>query len=174
MTQEALNGFEAVCNRHFDELYGYVGYRLAPDFNAAADITQDVFLAACKAWTSYKDNGFALSWLRSIARRKVADHFRAQAKGARPGGAPAAEQGVHEPHTTDAEGNALIIASVMKALPEDHVCLLEEKYLDLLSVREMAQRRQMTEQAVASALHRARQSFKAYFERILHNREIEQ
>ncbi len=76
MPEDKSESLEAVFDRHFDDVYGYVAYRLAPDLEAARDVTQEVFLAALRSWASYRGDGAVVSWLRAIARRKVADHLR--------------------------------------------------------------------------------------------------
>ena len=53
--------------KHFADGYGYVAYRLAPDFQAAEEVTQEVFLAALESWSSYRGDGTVLSWLRAIS-----------------------------------------------------------------------------------------------------------
>ena len=80
--QKAVHrAFQAVFHRSFGEIYGYVAYRLAAGWDAAQDVTQDAFLAAWQAWNSYRGDGMVVSWLRGIARRKVADHLRAKIRG---------------------------------------------------------------------------------------------
>jgi DNA-directed RNA polymerase specialized sigma24 family protein len=51
-------------------------------------------------------------------------------------------------------------------LPQDYANLLEEKYLDGLSVRQIAQRRGVGEKSVESALSRAREAFREKYERL--------
>ena len=79
MPEGDAQSFQSVFDRWFGEVYGYVAYRLAPDRDAAQDVTKEVFLAAWKSWDSYRGDGVVLSWLRGIARRKVADYLRARA-----------------------------------------------------------------------------------------------
>jgi RNA polymerase sigma factor (sigma-70 family) len=80
MSDGSLDGFAAVFESCFDQVYGYVAYCLAPDLDVASDLTQDVFLAALRSWHSYRGEASALTWLRSIARRKIADHYTDQAR----------------------------------------------------------------------------------------------
>ena len=43
---------EAIFDRYFDQVYGYVAYRLSPHVGAAEDLCQEVFLAAVQNWRS--------------------------------------------------------------------------------------------------------------------------
>jgi RNA polymerase sigma-70 factor (ECF subfamily) len=52
----------------------------------------------------------------------------------------------------------------LDALPERQRIVLEWKYLDALSVREMAERLGETEKAVESVLYRARREFRRLFD----------
>ena len=61
----------------------------------------------------------------------------------------------------------------MQAVPEHYTELLEEKYMDGLSVREMAERRRTSEKAIESALTRARAKFREVFHALTNGGEIE-
>lgn len=163
--------FQAVFDRHFGEVYGYVAYRLAPDHAAAQDVTQEVFLAAWQAWDSYRGEGTVLTWLRSIARRKVADHLRAIMQRR-----DAAEAGdlmdLADSDPPRPNGQLLLLAEVMRRLPPECVELLEEKYLEGLTVREMAENRSGTEKSIESALSRARDLLRSAFQRLRSREEM--
>ena len=158
--------FDEVFRSHFREVYGYVAYRLFPDRDAAAEVTQDVFLAAVEAWPTYRGECSPIAWLRGIARRKTADWFRGRA--ARPAASAADMNEVPAPEAgSDAnDERTAAISSVMRSLPQDYANLLEEKYLDGLSVRQIAQRRGVGEKSVESALSRAREAFREKYERL--------
>lgn len=171
MPEGNVESFPSVFDRCFGEVYGYVAYRLAPDHDAAQDVTQEVFLAAWQRWGSYRGDGLVLSWLRGIARRKVADHLRVKIRGR----GPAETEGVADPAAsgqTRLEERSLLLAQVMRLLPAEYVELLEEKYLEGLAVREIAQRRGRTEKAIESALSRARDMLRTTFQRLQSREEI--
>jgi RNA polymerase sigma-70 factor, ECF subfamily len=167
---------EALLDRHFEQVYAYVAYRVAPDAEAARDITQDVFLAACRSADSLQNEAAALGWLRAIARSRVADHFRSAARRGEtlaPPEAlaelPAAESGAayDEPQV-----RAMQVSHVMRALPDDYGDVLEEKYLEGRSVRDMAARRGQSEKAVESMLTRAREAFRETWRR-MHGEDVD-
>jgi len=161
MPSQNLNSFKAVFERHFDEVYGYVAYRVAPDLEEAKDLTQEVFLAALKAWGTYRGDASPLTWLRSIARRKIADHFMARAQQNSAKGAVSLTN-VMNGHS-DLDEGAAILSRAMRQLPLDRVELLEEKYLEGRSVRQIANQRGISEKAVESALSRAREALRDQF-----------
>ena len=166
-----VEGFQSVFDRCFGEVYGYVAYRLAPDQDAAQDITQEVFLAAWQSWGSYRADAPVLSWLRGIARRKVADHLRVTIRRREAGEA----EDVVDPATlaqSRADERSLLLAQVMRLLPPEYVELLEEKYLEGFAVRRMARKRHRTMKSIESALSRAREMLRSTFQRLQAREEI--
>ena len=159
--------FEGIFHRYFDDVYAYVAFRVAPDGEAAKDITQDVFLAAFEGLGGFRGQGSGLPWLKGIARHKVADHFRAQATGRmRP-------QQEREPLLSggrsalpELDGEAVLVAVALRQIPSRYAQLLEDKYIEDLSVKEMARSRQSSEKAVESALSRARDAFRKIYRRL--------
>ncbi len=171
MPEGNRESFPSVFDRYFGEVYGYVAYRLAPDRDAAQDVTQEVFLAAWQSWDAYRGDGPVLSWLRGIARRKVADQLREKLKGHCPadlmGLAAATDSG-----EAQRQERALLLAQAMRLLPAKCVELLEEKYLERFSVRQMAEKRAQTGKAVESALSRARDLLRTTFQQLQAKEEI--
>jgi RNA polymerase sigma-70 factor (ECF subfamily) len=74
------SAFTQLYNEHFDRIYRYV--RFLVNFQAEAeDLTQEVFIKALRAISSYKRRGGNFtSWLFRIAHNQVIDHFRKQSK----------------------------------------------------------------------------------------------
>jgi RNA polymerase sigma-70 factor (ECF subfamily) len=151
---------QSAFDTHFAGVYGYVAYRLAPDMQAAQEVTQEVFLAALEGWNSYRGDGTVLSWLRAIARCQVADYLRQRAERSCQSELDAVAETAAsiEPEATS---RAVRLAQSMRSLPPQYVELLEEKYLEGLSVRQIAQQRSRTEKAIESELSRARQMLKS-------------
>ena len=159
MPRGSADNPQSAFDRHFGDVYGYVAYRLAPDPEAAQEVTQEVFLAALESWSSYRGDSSLLSWLRAIARHKVADHFRLKAQ--RTGQTePCDLAAVPAPGLGEPLDRVVLLAQVMRSLPTESVELLEEKYLEGLSIRQMAHARGRSEKSVESALARAREMLK--------------
>ncbi|MGE5609153.1 MAG: RNA polymerase sigma factor [Bacillota bacterium] len=158
---------EAVFERYFERVYAYVAYRVVPDREAARDITQEVFLAAFKAWGEFRGESTALTWLRGIARNKVAGYFRAMA--VRRGVGMEGVEGIvaeGEQGMSERQERAMLVSRVMRELAGNYGELLEEKYLEGMAVKEMAEKRGMSEKAVESALTRAREAFRQAYQRL--------
>jgi RNA polymerase sigma-70 factor (ECF subfamily) len=158
---------EELFQRHFDGVYRYVAYRVAPDLETARDITQEVFLAAFEQLDGYRGDASSLTWLRSIARHKVADHFRGGAGNATARHEdPEALNTASDPTASARQAQAALVSLAMRHLPDHYVEALEEKYIEGLSVSDMAAKRQMSEKAVESVLSRAREAFRTAFEKL--------
>lgn len=144
-----------VYQRYAPIVWRYVFSRTGPDTHAAQDVLSETFLAAM---TSLKNGAVADSvagWLTGIARHKVADWFRQR----------------ENLTTTDANSatspispSRNRIADVLDALPDDERVVLEWKYFDRCTVREIARRMGRTESAVQALLYRARKAFRAQYE----------
>ncbi len=167
--------FVKIYDRHFKDVYAYVAFRVAPDREAAQDITQDVFLAGLRTFSQFQGNSAPLTWLRAIARSKVADYFRASVPTRAAGGDSiselAADLGDSRPNR---EERAFPLSVVMRRLSDKHAELLELKYLEGLSVREVARIQSMSGKAVESALSRARDAFRKAYQGISNEKGVVQ
>ncbi|MDR1684599.1 MAG: RNA polymerase sigma factor [Elusimicrobiota bacterium] len=72
--------FEALIEKYKDALYSFIFYSVRSDEGAAGDIFQDTLLKALGDMGKYKEEGKFKAWLFTIARNKITDHFRANAK----------------------------------------------------------------------------------------------
>ena len=62
-------------NLYADALYTYTLPRVS-DSALAEDIVQETFLSAWKAWDTFKGEASEKSWLYSICKNKIIDHYR--------------------------------------------------------------------------------------------------
>lgn len=156
--------------KHLHECYlpsvwRFVYVRVHRDQHLAEDIVSETVLALIRAVSDeeaeIRNPG---AWLRSVASNKVTDHFRAaarvqhlidEAKKTSPVSDDNDAVSIHELDERRTE-----IRSIMDDLPEQHRITLEWKYIEKLSVREMADRLGTTEKAVESILFRARRDFR--------------
>lgn len=157
-------------DRHFDEIYAYLAFRVAPDTDAARDLSQEVFAAALTSLCSLRDANAARGWLLQIARNKVADHFRQRAKRNHLSlstvvdtyertTAGQADQEQVRAH----QERALLVSMIMRQLPQKQIDMLEDKYIRELSVESMATLHNTTTKAIESALSRARDAFRRMY-----------
>jgi RNA polymerase sigma-70 factor (ECF subfamily) len=155
--------------RYVKGIWRYVHAHLSRHREATDDLVSETFLAAIRTIGTFDpEQGTVYAWLLGIARNKLRDHFR---RAYRPGGDPieakaAADAGSAGP---DADliaaetGEAVIRA--LDALDDEERLALEWKYVESLSVREIAERLGRTEKAVEAVLYRARASFRAAYAR---------
>jgi RNA polymerase sigma-70 factor (ECF subfamily) len=65
---------------NFDRIYRYIALKIG-DRTEAEDMTQQVFLHALKAISSYRDKGMPFaSWLYRIAHNQIVDYLRKKTK----------------------------------------------------------------------------------------------
>lgn len=106
-----------------------------------------------------------MAWMRAVADHKLHDYFRAAARVQHlldSAGAVLAKDDLTEPsHAQELDERRAAIRKVMEGLAEPHRLILEWKYLDRLSVRDIAQRMEVTEKAAESILFRARREFRS-------------
>jgi RNA polymerase sigma factor (sigma-70 family) len=72
-----VSDFRLVCEQHMAELLAFFSYRLGSRADAE-DLTQETLERALRAWSRYDPGrASARTWLLSIARNLLIDHFRA-------------------------------------------------------------------------------------------------
>lgn len=148
--------------RHLPAIWRYV--RLNVDQQQVAeDVVSETFLSAFRNLKAFRsESGTAYGWLLGIARHKLVD-LRRRASRAQFRTLSATE----EPTDYDPSYGTLLateartaVLQVLESLPDNERLVLELKYFDCLSVREIAERMARTEKAVEAMLYRARQSFR--------------
>jgi len=153
----------ALYERYLPSIWRYVSARVRRDEAGCRDVVSDTFLHAVRCMRSFDGQAGSVSgWLIGIARHKIADYRRtcSRAPGelvADPlaaGGDPAVE--------SVAEENRDAVTTVLARLPDEQRQVLEWKYIDEISVREIAGRLDRTERAVEALLYGARQAFRTF------------
>jgi len=166
-----------LCDCYLPSLWRFVYTRVGGDAHLAEDITSDTVLAMLTLLQSSgcDDERHAArteiqnlaGWLRTVAQRRVSDHFRAVSRVEHliqaAGGSERSEADPAE--RQELEESCAAVRQAMDGLSDQHRLALEWKYLDKLSVREIAQRWEITEKAVESVLFRARRDFRERLER---------
>jgi RNA polymerase sigma-70 factor (ECF subfamily) len=140
-------------------VYGYLLSRCGGHVAVAQDLTTQTFLAAVQAVR--RDAGARPSrpWLMTVARNKLVDHWRRQAREERGLRTVAADQAsFHDPW--DAELDHLRVQAVLARLSAHHRMVLTLRYLDDLPVPEVAVLAGRTLHATEALLVRARAAFR--------------
>jgi RNA polymerase sigma-70 factor (ECF subfamily) len=171
--------FDAFFNDFFPRLYRFVLPRVEHSPDAAKDICQVALSQAVKRLASYRGEAALFTWLCQIARNTLADYWQRQHK-----------ERAHLVYTED-DALARAVLESLEADPRDgpeakraneelaravqvaldHLPLrygdaLEWKYLDGLSIAEIAERLGSSTIAAQSILQRARTAFREAFDAV--------
>lgn len=158
--------FQLLCDCYLPSLWRFVYSRINGDQHLAEDISSETVLALLAAVQSepFVEITQLGGWLRTVAGRRIADHFRAVAR----------VRNVMADVSTDAQTTRdddpvqqnetrerrEQVRRIMDQLSDQFRLALEWKYIDRLSVREMSERWSTTEKAAESILFRARGEFR--------------
>ena len=167
--------FEQFFNTCFHPLYRFALVRVDYDAELAKEMTQAALCRALEKLDTYRGEAALFSWLCSICRFEISGHFRRT--GRLPPAADLKEDGVAlrgvlDSLAADADDpeNALLRREVARLvhvtvdhLPPHYGQVLEWKYTDGLSVKQIADRLGTSPKAAESLLTRARQAFRDGF-----------
>ncbi len=145
--------FESLLTENYGALQRYVNFRVS-DREKAADILQEVCLAAVIHYETLRKPESFRPWLYRIARNKLNDHWRthdAEIHSDRLDAFPA----VHHRHSADS-----LVRETLAGLREKDRDLLVMCYLDGIPQKEAAQRLGIPEGTLKSRLLAARNNFR--------------
>jgi len=165
---------ESLFERHVDALYEFVHYRAGGDRGVAEAVVQEAFLTAYTNLASYEGRSSFHTWLCGIARNKLRTYRRKK----RP--IPLDDLlGQVDPEidlilmgveTEELPESVLerretreLVGATLSSLPPDYRQALLDKYVEELTVAEIAARAGKGEKAIESTLHRARTAFGRVF-----------
>ena len=166
---------EELVGAHLDALYEFVYWRVGRDQAGAEDVVQDVYLAALESIERFDGRSSLSTWLFGIARNKLRERRRKRQPVLIEDALTDADDEIQavlaqidrEPlpdWILEREETKELVGATLSSLPPDYGNALREKYLEGLSVREMAARRDAGEKATESMLHRARLAFASVFQ----------
>ena len=164
---------------HFPRLYRFAMARLNQDADAAEEVVQTVMCRAIAKLRSYRGEALLFTWLCTFCRREIADWHRRKGRtqpfqlpedsqetravleslAAGVGGGP--EDEFHRKEV------ARMVQLTLDSLPNPYGDMLEWKYLQGHSVKEIAARLQISPKATESLLTRARRAFREGFSALL-------
>jgi RNA polymerase sigma-70 factor (ECF subfamily) len=148
----------ALYDRALPQVYGYLLPRTGTPA-VAEDLTAETFLAAVSAVQRDAVPDLTVAWLVGVARHKLVDHWRRRAREERQ--LKAVEETVvpwEDPW--DAHVDAARARQVLSELGPHHQAALTLRYLDGLSVPEVAEELGRTVHATEALLVRARTAFR--------------
>jgi RNA polymerase sigma-70 factor (ECF subfamily) len=144
--------------RHYDAVAAAVRWRCGGCRDLADDSLQETWMEAARQLHRFDPaRGGFTAWVRGVARNVVRNQLRARRR----------RQARHRPLPDDAAQpcppDGFAVAEALAALSEPHEAVLQAKYLDNQSVREIAADWGATEKGIESLLTRARQAFRAAY-----------
>ena len=151
---------------HVHELYGFVFRLVRDDHSAAADVFQNIWLDAIDHIEQFDSNrGELRAWLFGIARQKIALHWRRRTASsemfATVGLEHAADGAVLPDDVIEQLERSAVVRASLLALPPDRSQVLIDKYVDELSIDQIAAKTGKSLKAIESLLTRARQQLRS-------------
>lgn len=167
---DAAVAFDALYERCYPHVRAYVGRRVSSD--RVDDIVADTFLVAWRKFDAVPPDSSALLWLYRVAYRAVGDHWRSASRRRRLGDRIAAQPSLHQ---GDPAEDAVVDDEVQRVLaaaerlnPNDAEILRLAGW-EGLSNSEIAAVLELSTNATAQRLHRARRNLTKQFDRLAGN-----
>ncbi len=130
-----------------------------PSKVVALEIVQETFINCLQTINLFKGKSSLLTWMQSVLRHEIADYYRKLYAKKIIRTTPLADL-LLETDTHDAAGTAEAVETVLRQMLGKNRELLLRKYVDKLTVKEIAKQLGVSCKAVESDLFRARQEFK--------------
>lgn len=154
----------ALYDRSLPQVFGYL-VRRCPTEALAEDLTAETFLAAVDAVRKGRGAGLTTAWLVTVARNKLVDHWRRVEREERSRRLMVAPDPVPEADDWVDDVDRDRALAVLDQLGPHHRVALTLRYLDGLSVPQVADQLDRTVHATEALLVRARSAFRrAYAE----------
>ncbi len=157
---ESRGGFVDLYERTVTDVYSYLASRVS-DRGVVEDLTQDVFVVGAHRCAA--GEVVDVAWLIGVARHKLVDHWRAQARNDRKlAMAHSSEltRGVDEDGSIDPG----LAATVLSALNPTYRAALVLRHVDGLSVAAVAAHLDRSVEATEQVLSRARAAFRIKYQ----------
>jgi len=175
MRRREPDALETWFNLHADGVYGFAFYRVGRNDDLAAEVTQETFTRALQRLEAFDpDRGPMIAWLCTLSRNCIRDVLRS--RGHKPLAAlwdsvdrslqrlyaeldrtPISAELVEARETQD------LVGMTLANLPEPYRAVLQAKYMDDKSLRQIAAERSATVDTVKGLIKRARKAFKQTF-----------
>lgn len=147
---------------HLPTVYGFVRARMGGGNPSVDDVMQETLEEAVKSARTFRGESSLATWLCAIARRRLARHYERERK--------AEEAGRWEPSGREPPDEALDrrdeVVRALAKLPPSQREALTLKYLDDMTVEQVATHMQKSTVQVQSILQRARDGLKKELDRV--------
>jgi RNA polymerase sigma-70 factor (ECF subfamily) len=150
----------AFFDRAFNEVYRYVCRAVLGNRALAEDVTQETFASVVAAERAGQAHLDSMPWVIGIARHKLADHYRRTgSENRRLALVWATGHHTEDDHLDDLDRESpQRVVELLRGLSSDHRLVLAFRYVDELSVEEIAQLMGRSVRATESLLVRARRA----------------
>jgi RNA polymerase sigma-70 factor, ECF subfamily len=163
--------FRAFYERTLPRVYGYLYHRCHGDAALAEDLTQSAFTEAIRHHRSFDGRSDAVTWLTGIARHKLLDHLRREARDE--------ERRLHltvreivlddGQRPWQAADDRAVLSVALARLPAVQQAVLILHYADGMPVAQVAREIHRSESATESLLTRARAALRVAYEEASHD-----
>ena len=172
--------FDEFFNSNFPRLYRFTLSRIGNDEDAVKEIVQKTLCRAISRVHTYRGEAALFTWLCRLCRNEISDHLKRLNRDASRelpfddaevrAVLESLDSGDGDDPTKLVERDQLgqLIQTILDYLPVRQGNVLEWKYVQGLTVAEIATRMDLSQQAAQSLLARARQSFRDGFSEIAH------
>jgi RNA polymerase sigma-70 factor (ECF subfamily) len=165
----------ALFREHVDSLYEFTHYRVGGDKAAAEDIVQDTFVVALEKLSGFDGRSSLHTWLCGIAKNKIRNHRRKRRAVSLPDLLDGADSEIFDiladveksplpDWVLEAKETRAMVGATLSSLPPHYRQALLDKYVNGLSVNEMADQGGKSPKATESMLTRARVAFSRVFQ----------
>jgi RNA polymerase sigma-70 factor (ECF subfamily) len=155
--------FERFCDRALPDVYGFL-YARCRDRLLAEDLTSETFMSAVSAFQRATVEDWTVGWLIVVARRRLVDHWRRQAREDRLARSLEADDLSGAADEWEATLDVERALAALDRLPPHHRVVLVLRYLDGLPVAEVACEVGRGFHATEALLQRARRALRRAYE----------
>jgi RNA polymerase sigma-70 factor (ECF subfamily) len=190
LAKAIIDGNELVFNQFFTDyyprLFRFIMSRVGSDKDLSDDFSQQTMCKTIDNLASFRGEAALFTWMCQISRSIIHAHFVKEKRRGKIVIPMADKQEVRDVLDTvaisenqqpdklvDSENLGQLISEVMDNLPNNYGDLLEWKYVEHLSVAQIAEKTNTSMISVQSSLARARKAFKSVMESIEQNRKIQ-
>jgi RNA polymerase sigma-70 factor (ECF subfamily) len=149
--------FSEFFDGHFDRLFRFALRRLDGNEDAAEEVVQLALSRAVRKLETFRGDSSLFTWLCTFCRHEISALVRSRRSAEEVDLSVAEEAAGGDPDT------AMIVQEILDELPSNYGDALEWKYIEGLSVAEIAGRLKVGPKAAESLLTRARNAFRDLF-----------
>jgi len=166
MLTPSVDRFSAMYASALPVVYGFVALRVGGNRSLAEDLTSEAFAAAVGEYRAGRPEVVTTSWLCTVARRRIIDHWRRKSVASK-NVIPLAGRGLVFDTPETGEREAVIQA--LSALTSEQRTALVLQHVEGYSIVEVSEIIGRSHKATESLLSRARRSFRTAYSEVDHD-----